>query len=278
MRPLPPLLALCLCFAAPARAAEPNTKVAMVLLSQAKLPAGAEVVRAFATYAAKGESVRVVPASKKPAHADAILQLDLGKERTAFVALMPAPIPKGEAEEYVRYSISSYGKGWKLPAHKAHLVVALTGRNNPGTVEALSTFTALLAAVVQTSPAVGIYWGQASATHEPKFFLTMAKDSLQARLMIWNGVSAEKEKDGRVSLLSHGMDQLGLPDLLLVSPKTKAPDALMTLFEFLSVIAYEGKPIPEGDTVGRSAEERLQVHYVPSPIDAGKKVWRVELP
>jgi hypothetical protein len=33
----------------------------------------------------------------------------------------------------------------------------------------------------------------------------------------------------------------------------------------------------DGDTVGRTAAEKLPVHYVPSPVDPKVKVWRVEL-
>ena len=39
-----------------------------------------------------------------------------------------------------------------------------------------------------------------------------------------------------------------------------------------------GEALPEGDTVGRTASEKLPVHYVPSPVDLKVKVWRVELP
>jgi hypothetical protein len=38
-----------------------------------------------------------------------------------------------------------------------------------------------------------------------------------------------------------------------------------------------GKALLEGDTVGRTAEEKLPVRYVPSPVDPKQKVWRVEL-
>ena len=35
--------------------------------------------------------------------------------------------------------------------------------------------------------------------------------------------------------------------------------------------------MPDGDTVGRTAAEKLPAHYVPSPVDPKAKVWRVEL-
>jgi len=49
------------------------------------------------------------------------------------------------------------------------------------------------------------------------------------------------------------------------------------LFDFLSYSAEFGKPLPEGDTIGRTEDERLPIHYVQSPIDPKVKVWRVEL-
>jgi hypothetical protein len=33
----------------------------------------------------------------------------------------------------------------------------------------------------------------------------------------------------------------------------------------------------EGDTVGRTCDERLPVRYVPSPVDPTTQVWSVEL-
>ena len=50
------------------------------------------------------------------------------------------------------------------------------------------------------------------------------------------------------------------------------------MFDLLTYLANRGVAIPDGDTVGRSADEKLKVRYVPSPIDESKKVWRVELP
>ena len=68
------------------------------------------------------------------------------------------------------------------------------------------------------------------------------------------------------------MKQLDLPDLLLVAPDSAANEALGTLFDLLGYVAERGEQLPDGDTVGRTADEHLAVHYVPSPIDPSKKV------
>lgn len=97
------------------------------------------------------------------------------------------------------------------------------------------------------------------------------------RIMLWTGVSIAHEADGRLSMLSTGMAQLNLPDLLLVAPASESDAALEVFFDLLGYVADLGTPLPEGDTVGRTADERLPVRYVPSPIDPGTRVWRVEL-
>lgn len=78
-------------------------------------------------------------------------------------------------------------------------------------------------------------------------------------------------------MLSLGMKQLNLPDLLLIAPKSSGNSALEPFFTFLSYVANRGEPVPDGDTIGRSETEKLRVQYVPSPLDQKTKVWRVEL-
>jgi len=256
-----------------AEAAEKRVHVAFVLLSTPTLPRGEDIVRAYAGVAPKKERIRVVEV--KDAKKD-IVTLELTPGGDAFVALMPVAVPKGEADEAARFSLSSFGRGWKLPPHKAHLIVTLMDTSGAKAVDSLSRFTSLTAAVTEASHAVGVYCGNAGATHDPKFFVEVARDpGIMARLTVWTGVSVAKE-GARISFLSLGMKQLELPDLLLTAPAS-GKDALPTMFDLLAYVIDRGKPLPEGDTVGRSAEERFPVHYVPSPIDPKTKVWRVDM-
>jgi Domain of unknown function (DUF4261) len=252
--------------------------LAFILLSKPALPKSEEVVRAFALFAPREQRLRPGGTQNKTRSEKDILEFEVSSGGMAFVALMPAPVPKGEADDAVRFSVSAMGTGWKLPAHKAHLIVTLKSTDSPSMVATLSCFTSLLAAVAKASSAVGVYWGNAGATHDSEFFISTAREpGIIPRITLWTGVSLAREQDGRLSLLSLGMDQLNLPDLLLVAPKSTGNDALATFFDFLGYVAERGKPIPEGETVGRTADERLPVKYVTSPIDPSKKVWRVEL-
>jgi hypothetical protein len=262
-----------------AEAPKPKGKtlnLAFVLLSEAKLPKGEDVQRAFTAYAAKGQTLRFVPSKSKSRGDREGLEFDDGHGGSAVVALLPVPVPNREADEAVRYSVSALGGRWKLPPHKAHLIV--TAQGNGTAVEALAAFTSIVAAVVEASPAVGVYVGNAGATHDPEFFREVARDRDSTTLLtLWNGVSIARVEGGRVEILSLGMKQLELPDLLLVAPSGKASEALEMLFDFLAYLVSRGRPLPEGDTIGRTAAEKLPVHYVPSPVNPKVKVWRVEL-
>jgi hypothetical protein len=252
--------------------------LAFVLLSNAELPTGRDVAEAFDSIALEGQRVDFRQADQKSAAGD-VLEFNVTPCGKVFVGLLPTPVPRGEADEAARFSISSMGTRWTLPPHAAHLLVTMPASDSTSRATTLSCFTSLLAAVSKASRAVGVYWGNAGATHNPAFFISAAQDpALASRLMLWTGVSIAREADGRLSLLSLGMQQLDLPDLLLVAARsTGSNDALATFFDLLAYVVQREKPIPEGDTVGRNAEERLSVRYVPSPLEPSKKVWRVEL-
>jgi hypothetical protein len=253
------------------KAKDTKVRLAIVLLPEAKLPKGEAIERAFGAYALEGQTLHARSGTKKRGDLDVVeLELDGG---TAFVALMPAPVPKREADDAARYSISALNGRWKLPAHKAHLIVTSEGKGEG--MARFAAFTSLLAAVADASSAVGVYCGD--ATHDPKFFREIAKDrTASSRLMLWIGLSIAREGE-RYSLLSFGMKQFELPDLLLIVPPTKADESIPFMFDLLGMIVGSGKALPEGDTVGRSATEKLRVHYVTSPVDPKEKVWRVEM-
>ena len=266
-------------------ASAPETKqtssanFAFVLLSKAQLPDAKAVVKAFQEFTVPNEELWIDSDASEGSSSNQFASFVFNTGEKAVVALIPFTVPGGEAEEGVQFSLSKFGNNGKIPLHSAHLLVSLYEGSGSTPLVRLSRFISLLAAVTKASSAVGVYWGNAGATHDSKFFLSVASEkSTMSRIMLWSGVSMAREKDGRLSFLSLGMDQLGLPDLLLISGEDSQGGALQTFYSLLSYVAERGEPLPEGDTVGRTPDEDLPVHYVASPVDSKKKVWRVELP
>jgi hypothetical protein len=258
---------------------EASINLAFVLLSEAQLPDAEAVALAFRDFAAAGEEIREEADHSEDIASDQVISLTLSTGERSFVALMRAAVPNGEADQGAQFSLSRFRNNWELPPHNAHLLVTFHAITDSTPIDRLSRFTSLLAAVTKASPAVGVYWGNAGATHDSEFFVSIASEhGIVPRIMLWSGVSIAREKDGRLSLLSLGMEQLDLPNLHLFAGEGSESVALETMYDLLSYVAERGKPFPEGDTLGRTNDERLPVHYVRSPVDAKKKVWRVELP
>jgi len=253
--------------------------LAFVLLSKARLPQPGQVVQEFGSFARPGELIELDESQSSEKTEGQIFSLSFNTGETSFVTLAPMPVPEREADEAVRFSLSSFKPDWELPSHCAHLLVTMQGAAEPEPLAQLSRFTALVAAVIKCSPAIGVYWGNAGATHEAEFFLALAQEPhVIPRIVLWSGLSIAREDDGRLSLLSLGMEQLKLPNLLLVAGRASENVAIETLYDMLAYIAERGEPIREGETVGRALGDRWPVRYVPSPIDPDKTVWRVEMP
>ncbi len=190
-----------------------------------------------------------------------------------LAALMPMPVPDGEAEGATERSLSGLNGSWTLPEHQAHLVVAQQGPALADLAQ-LTAFTRVVACIVRATDAVGVYWGEGGATHHPEFVVDMAHSELP--LPLWVGVSVAKAGAGQ-ELLSIGMKQLGLPELLLSTPTLEGA-VFEFFYDLLAYAARRGKRLPEGDSVGRTEKEKLKIRYLPSPVDAAEEVWSVALP
>ncbi|MDP1823297.1 MAG: hypothetical protein Q8L48_08650 [Archangium sp.] len=211
---------------------------------------------------------------------------------TVKLTAIPGPVPNAEADTSAFLSLSAVNGRWRLARHAAHLALTLEGpmqarptgllsrlagdRREASQLERLTTFTRVVAAVSKAASAVGVYWAGGPVTHAPDFFHQVAKETLLP-LPLWVGVSVTPEPGGRTSLLSFGMQQVSLPDLLLLGPSEDLADTVDFFFSALATIAERNRPPEEGETIARSLLSRPRVRYGPSPVDAAVKVWQLEL-
>jgi hypothetical protein len=250
-------------------------RFAFVLLREPRLPALHDVLRSYADIAPDGPGLRAD--ASVAASSAVMLGLRLTTQDAVHVALMPAPVPDGEADAAARYSISSFGTGWTLADHKAHLLVVLQEAEHRPPVETLRAFTRVVAALAQAGEALGVYWSAGHATHALAFFLDVARHDRE-QIMLWTGVRVAAGGPDRVSLLTLGMSQLGQQDVMLTAPRSAGNQALCFLFDLLAYFVRRGAPARDGETVGRTAQERLPVRWVPSPLDPTQQVVCVDLP
>ena len=246
-------------------------RLGMVMLASPVLPDEDAVTAAYGEIAPGGPAL--VFDDEEPSEQALAFLVD-GQRVT--VGLMPAPIPGREAEAHAPYSAYTMLEGWTPAEHVAHLLVIFQPDDRKP-LDAMRDFTRALAAVTAASDAVGVYIGDAGATHEPRFFVDRVTKQ-ENPIIVWTGVSLAEDGAERAILLSHGMHQLGLPEVVLGMPRAGMGDGWDFFFDMLLYIAERGEAIPEGETIGYGEDERLPVRYVPSPVDASTQVMRVDRP
>lgn len=188
---------------------------------------------------------------------------------------VPGPVPNAEADTSAFLSVASM-KGWRLGQHSAHLVLALETRGALASLEQLTRLTKFSAAVARATGALGVHWGGGPVTHSVDFFTEIARET-EVPIPAWLGVSVTPEDGGRTSLLSFGMAQRRLPDFWLTAPNAEVADAFDFFFSALATVAERGAAPSDGERIPRSLFSRPKVSYAESPVEPGKRVWKVVL-
>lgn len=194
---------------------------------------------------------------------------------TVDLAVIAAPHP-GAA--HARFGPTSADPGAARTA-AAHLVVAVHGlagslRERDGGLARVT------AAVLADVPAIGVIFGHGTVFHDPDAFcvaVVAAPDRLLPTALAAE-LTMAREACGCVSFLSHGLSRYGRDEVLVFAPPARMADgadfALVTAGWLLD------EPAPRfatGDTVGRSADERIVVVRVPHPTRRDAAVLRLEL-
>lgn len=243
-----------------------------VLLTEATLPSPQAIADAHAALAPDGPPLTV----DGPSDSGTVAFTQDGVP--VVVGLMPMAVPNNEAEDHARFSVKGI-LGWRPPAHTAHLMVMHLGGKDATPLERTRRLHRVIAATAKAAgaTAVGVYIGNGGVTHEPAFYIDVVGGTPDA-MLAWSGVSVARDASGRVSLLSTGMGQLGLPDILITTSQMAPGEALGTLFDVMLYVARRGERLPAGHTVGSKSAERYPVRYAPSPVDPDTEVMQVDYP
>ncbi len=164
----------------------------------------------------------------------------------------------------------------ELEATRAHYIVTALGL--PGDIRAQDTRMAkLTAAVVQSSPSVAAMLGAGVVFHKAAFFVDVVRSAEALPMLVCVDVTIAPEGETRMSILTHGMVRYGREEFFITASREGkgAVDFVLSMTEWM--LRDPNKHLPTGDTVGRSAEEKLTVQRVPSPTGQGPEVIRLDL-
>ncbi len=240
--------------------------LAFVLLREPGLPDPAAVV---ASARSLGIALTADPG------ADSVTQAySLADDATLIVALMP---PHPDAGDMPPGPTSVPPD--EVAACRAHLIVTAQGLT--GDEMARDTrMAALTAAVIDHVPAVGAMLAHGVVFHKAALFRDMAKLGVEQGALpseIAVDITAARESETRMSFLSHGMVRYGREEFYVTCP-IQGKGALDFVFGMVRwLLTDRTKHLPTGDTVGRSATEKLLIQRVPNPTGRGPAVIRLDL-
>jgi hypothetical protein len=237
--------------------------VAFVLLERAEPPDPTVLVRSAATF---GHTLVHEPGSSAPS----VFAIDGGG--SLMVMLIDAPHP--DAAHMLAGLAGPSAED--LQRVTAHYILVMQG--GPEELRGQDTMLAQLTVTVRASPAVAAMLGHGISFHRADFFADMVEaDATRLPLMVCVDVTREPEADERMSFLTHGLVRYGREEFLVSASRhgTGALEFLLAMARWM--VLDPSKQLPTGDTVGRTADERIVVQRVPSPLQPGTEVICLDL-
>lgn len=167
----------------------------------------------------------------------------------------------------------------EVTATDAHFVVTAMGL--PGDLRQRdATMARLLAATVRGTDAVGAMLHPGVLFYKAELFadLVGATPPGELPLEVLVDLTLAPEPDGRMSVLTHGLVRYGREEFYVTAPQDGEGVVGFTMGMVRWMVMDPSKELPTGDTVGRTADEKLIVQRVPSPTGEGPEVIRLDMP
>jgi hypothetical protein len=244
--------------------------LAMVALNTPTLPSPAALKASFNTLS--GIAIDLQSLHSK----DGNMVFDLGNDK-AGIALMSAPIPWANLEGPCATAYWWPDAAEKMKKHTSHILIALVGEKG-NLVRRSITLTHLTAAIALNTDVAGIYWGGGALVHEPRAFIEQAKNlsSHDLPLNLWVDFRLEPNEDGSHRLFTTGMRRFNHEEIEIVH-STKTPAEIIDFAcSIANYVITSEKTIQNGETIGRSEEEKATVQYVPSMLDSNTTVMQLD--
>lgn len=194
-----------------------------------------------------------------------------GNETDLLVAtVIDAPIPWDEVQGYCERSDFWADAEATLRPHDSHVLAVARGSMEPADVMRLLTL--LTGAVVATADgALGVLWSPAEHVLPAGVFTEVTPELLADETFVchlWVNVRTGWSGEGVSSGCTTGLAQLGLME---VEAKDAPEDPAELRNRLQNIVIYllrNGLVIADGDSLGRSMEERIQAVYADSLFGA----------
>jgi Domain of unknown function (DUF4261) len=202
------------------------------------------------------------------------LVCDAGNLRVLIVP-MRGVVPADEVAAGFRRSSSRFFDFGPPDEHEAHVAVTSSCKKGQVGIAELELHNTIVAAVANILDATGI--SSAAVTHPAEYFIGNVEQEFPFT-PLWCGVSlARAARPTDLSFLTVGLNTLGLREIEVVCAEAEREEGVSWVLDFAGYIAELGRNLEDGETFGRDDAERRTISLVPSPVEADKRVCRLDL-
>lgn len=189
------------------------------------------------------------------------------------IALMPMPVPSGEAEHYAKANYMWKGAETIVARHKAHLIVTVLGEGDM--LKRANVFVKVAASLMKQRNAIAFYSEGAvySAQMFRDFSSVLADDDMPGTVpilsLVWFGIYGDGKMAG---VYTYGMRRFGKEEIEIYVPQKSANFEQMRGF-LVSVAAYvisEDVVLRDGETIGFTEDQKLPIKLSPGIAVDGK--------
>lgn len=188
---------------------------------------------------------------------DGTLVVTIG-DMTLATALMPGPVPDGEAEHYAAANYMWPEAVEVVGHHQAHILISVFGKDTD-LRERGKLFTKAVSSCLKQPNALAVYTD--GAVFQPEFYREVAsfmqedEEMLPVLDWVWFGIGGTDEHAG---IYTYGLRKFGKEEIEVYAD-ADLNDVRSFLIDIVSYLLEEDIILQDGETIGFSEEQKLRI-------------------
>jgi len=164
-----------------------------------------------------------------------------------------------------------------LRQHPTHVLIHMLDQEARPVQRAMA-LTQLLAATVECSEALGVFWGPGRLVHPGHAFVELATAMTPSELplYLWIDFRVEEEDAGSLRLFTTGLEPLGQPEIEVAGYRGDVGELRASVYNVAHYMLEGKKPINNGQALGSEGGPRMVGEFGTSLIDLEQEVLHLK--
>jgi hypothetical protein len=245
--------------------------LAKVALAEPKLPKEPEIRQALGRIRADAGPLELTRAEED----SLVFQFE---GQAAAISLLAEPIGSAEIQRAAAAAWYWPTAAKQLAPCGAQILVGVVPESGDRVQSALR-LTNLASATAEAARAEGVFWTAAGLVHSPDALAAYARQMSRQDLplYLWIDFHVHGEADGTSSLYTTGLAAFQSPEIEIYGSRREPRALVARVYDIVHYLLLKGAVLHEGDTIGRSGEEKIEIHLGPSRRDLAARVVQIAL-